>query len=359
MMNSTTEKRAIAKARLDEIVTHGRKQAASVIAQIMQTRPQDELVPAKRAVFEVDGAGVARLTTPVGKETLTDHSFGQLTDRLSPRLRAYAGTLIEGGSDWRYGLAQSIVNEHLLHSDDRMLVRHVGGQVRGVMSDTYKRIDSRPLLDAYLGALESVGAIAVSGFSTETRNSVRAILPRVIEPIAGEAMVLGLHWGNSDFGAGAYQMSAFAIRLVCLNGMVGETQMKKVHLGARLSEGMLELSDATLDLDHRTLSSATTDVVRALLSPSAVDERVSKVQAAAAQETTFEAAWSRVGKALTKSEKERAKNAYEGPDVLNLPEGPTLWRFSNALSFMANEKGVSPDRKLELQHLAGAVVGGF
>jgi len=361
MLNADiSSKQEIARERLSRIVNDGQRQAAGVVASIMHVQPKDELVRTAESNFlRVERRN--QLVTPIGNDVMSDHSFGQLCDRLSPRLRAYAGVLQDGSADrpWQAELLQTAINEHMSHSQDRMLVRHVDGQVRGVLSDTYKRIDSRPLLDAFIGAASSVGAIMVSGFATETRNSVRAILPRVIEPIPGEAMVLGIHWGNSDYGSGAYALSAFAIRLVCLNGMVGDTQLKKVHLGSRLAEGTLDLSNETLDLDHRTLGSATTDVVRALLSADAVEQRVAAVRAAAAKETTFEAAWTRVGKALTKGDKNSVQAAYEGPDTLNLPEGQNMWRFSNALSFVANTTGISPDKKLELQALAGQAVAGF
>jgi hypothetical protein len=53
---------------------------------------------------------------------------------------------------------------------------------------------------------------------------------------------------------------------------------------------------------------------------------------------------------------EPAASAFDGPDVVNLPAGNTLWRASNAISWIANAESVAAERRLELQELAGQLL---
>jgi hypothetical protein len=184
---------------------------------------------------------------------------------------------------------------------------------------------------------------------------VRAIIPQIYEPIPNEAIVFGLAWTNSDFGARRYEISAFVLRLVCLNGMVGASQIRQVHLGGRLDENM-ELSQRTYDLDTKTMVSATGDVVRAALNPRSIETQLDKIREVASVETDMRSQWAAIGKALTKSENEKVREAFDGPDTINLPAGKNQWRLGNALSWVANTEGLNPARKLEMQSLAVKVV---
>ena len=55
-------------------------------------------------------------------------------------------------------------------------------------------------------------------------------------------------------------------------------------------------------------------------------------------------------KTLNKGEAEAAFNAYNSPDVYNLPAGNTAWRLSNAISWIAGQTE-EPERKLDLMRL--------
>ena len=63
-----------------------------------------------------------------------------------------------------------------------------------------------------------------------------------------------------------------------------------------------------------------------------------------------------LGKALGKADSEKAADLFEGNDVVNLPPGNTVWRLSNAVSWLAQGKNLSTDRKLELERVAGELI---
>jgi hypothetical protein len=59
----------------------------------------------------------------------------------------------------------------------RLLLRSVQDEVRGVLSDMYRRLDSRPILDAFAGACREIGVVPVEGVGGDLRFCLRAVLP--------------------------------------------------------------------------------------------------------------------------------------------------------------------------------------
>lgn len=350
-------KTSAARERLQAIVDRGLAQTGPLIQRIMTEVPQDRVSPAKRFQFKVDENGAVELET--GDKAPLDlhpHAFGQVLERAGIPA-PYAAKLAVAGEDntWRRGLLEHALREHYGNDGARYLVRTVGSQVRGVLSDRFRRLDSRPLLDAFVGACGELGAVPYQGVASDVRSSVRAIVPQVLEPVPGEAMVLGLAWNNSDYGAGVYGISAFVLRLVCLNGLVGESALRQVHLGRKLSEDFT-FSNETLELDTKTMVSATRDIVRGHLSPASIEKRLDAVKQAHATETSFAGAWQKAGKGLSKVDQKAVQDAFESEDTVMLPEGKTVWRFSNALSWVAGQTN-NPDRKIDLQRAAGVAIG--
>ncbi|MFZ5896439.1 MAG: hypothetical protein ACOY0T_35625 [Myxococcota bacterium] len=344
----------IARDRLEQIVSTGIQKAGPVIARVLSQTPEDALCRGSALDFYVRETGAVELVRPDGVFATHRYALGQIVEKTG-MTRGYADKLAVDGEDnaWRRELLAHSLREHFSHSPDRFLVRSLNGEIRGFLSDSFRRLDSRPLLDAFIKACQEVGAVPFEGVASDLRVSVRAILPTVYEPVPGEAMVFGLAWNNSDFGAGLYGISVFVLRLICLNGAVGESALKQRHLGGRLADN-LELSQRTYDLDTATMASATRDLVRKLLAPRTIEVQCSLVRDAHDRETDWNRAFRSI-RSLSKTEETKVREAFEGEDVVMLPAGKTVWRLSNALSWVANTTS-DAERKLELQQAAGAVL---
>ena len=355
---------SLARAKLESVVAAGMRRAGPVIDRVLSEVPTDAIVRGSALRFNVAGSGDVSVTRGQGRLGLHRNALGQIADRAGIPLLYLESLAVEDAIDrsepvprivadntWRRNLAQHALNEHFSHDSGRYLVRSVNGQARGFLSDRFRRLDSRPLLEAFVTGCKGIGAVPYEGLASDVRAYVRAIVPHVYEPVPGEAMVLGLEWSNSDYGKGTYSISAFVLRLICLNGMTGASRTRNVHLGGRLDE-RIEFSEATYRKDTETMVSATRDVVRGALGPKAIETQMDAVRRAHSQETNWASAFRRVSKALTKAEAESVRSAFEGPDVINLPAGRTQWRFSNALSWVANATE-DAERKAELQGLAG------
>ena len=356
---------------LQKAVEAGTKKAGPVITRVLSTMPDDALPKANKFVFNVEHSGdveVGRLVMgwhDGGTRTHQDgqhvgmprpvhkNALGQLVS-LIPGLRLdYIRDLVSSGVPWQEQLALKILSEHFGHNAANYLVRTVGGEHRGVLSSSYRRLDSRPLLDAFVGACNQVGAVPYDGVASDVRVAVRAIVPQVFN-VNGDVFCLGLAWQNSDFGAGAYGISGFILRLLCDNGAMTENVLRQIHLGRKLDDAEI-FSRETYELDTKTMVSATGDIVKALMAPNALDKRVEVIKAAAEREVEFAQAVRPVREQLTKGEFEKAKEAFEGRDDWNLPAGKSQWRASNALSWIAQDAG-DQDRTLELQMMAGKLI---
>lgn len=342
-----------AKEKLERLVARGIANTAPVVERIMSQVPSDSLVRGDALDFTVNAAGVA-MSAGEQEWHLHDNAVGQLCGRIGLPV-AYARSLAgDEAKEWQLALLRHNLREHTHNSEQRYLVRAVRQQARAVLSDRFRRLDSRPLLDAFIGALTEVGAVPHEGLGTELSASVRAIIPKVHEPVPGEYMVFGLDWVNSDFGARAYSISFYCLRLRCLNSWVGGSQLKQVHLGGRLPEH-IEFSDTTYDHDQKTMTEATKDVVRGALGAKSINAQLDLVRRAHETEVDWASAWRRVSRELTKAEQQSIKEAFDGPDVVNLPPGKTNWRLSNSVSWLAHSVE-DQERRQELQRLAGALV---
>jgi len=371
-LRGNPEAARIGEELMGKAIEAGTRKAGPVISRVLSTMPNDALPAANKLVFNVEHRGdveVGKLVmgwqngehahrayadghSPDVFRPIHNNALSQLVG-LIPGLRLdYVRDLIASGVPWQEQLALEILHQHFGHNDAKYLVRTVGGEHRGVLSSSYRRLDSRPLLDSFVGACNAIGAVPYDGVASDVRVAVRAIVPKVFN-VNGDVFCLGLAWQNSDFGAGAYGISGFILRLLCDNGAMTENVLRQIHLGRKLDDAEI-FSSETYELDTKTMVSATTDIVRALLSPGALDKRVEVIKAASEREVEFAQAVRPVREQLTKGEFEKAKEAFEGRDEWNLPPGKSQWRASNALSWIAQDG--DDDRKLELQMMAGKLI---
>lgn len=363
---AVSESAAKFQQKLEGMIHSSVARVERVVEQVHNDQPTDMIGLGKKLTFgtEPDASvanaskGIRNLIINVpgnGALAIHDHALGQIADRVKIRnLRTVVNELDDRG-DWGRELIAHNLNTLYSHlNGDRFLLRSVRHELRGFMSDSYRRLDSRPLLDAFIGAIAKVGARPYDGFALQTKINVRAILPMVFEPFPGEIMAFGAQLGDSDYGDGTLFVSGFCLRMWCTNLATTEDVLKQVHLGRKLSD-TVEFSRKTVELDTRAMASAVNDVVGHVLAPGAVNNYIDLVKKANddKMEPIAIHAWAK--KNLNKTEADLATNKFTSPDVEMLPAGQTKWRWSNALSWLANETK-DEHRKLELQEFAGSIL---
>jgi hypothetical protein len=237
---------------------------------------------------------------------------------------------------------------------NRYLLRSLGPELRGFLSDRYRRLDSRPIIEAFATAVQRKGALAYDGYVTDTKVAIQAIMPEVYEPIPGELVAYGLSLENSDFGNGALSVRAYLLRIWCTNLAITQEEMRQVHLGKRLDDSVL-YSRRTYELDARATVSALKDVIEGQLDAESLKRRMEAVRHANEQAVDPRSAKETFRKLLQKGESEAAAQAFDSTDTYNLPAGNTNWRLSNAISWIAGQTK-DAERKLDLMKIAGDVL---
>jgi hypothetical protein len=348
------------KAReiLEGKIEAGRKSAMDLFERVHRDAPRDTIAKGKSLSFANKGTSdKVEIFYGDNRSFIHQHALSQLATRAGVP-STYLAELAGSSEIWKRDLAAEVLNQHYGKGtpDQRYLLRAVDGQVRGFLSDRYRRLDSRPLVTAFAEECRKVGAVPVDGTCSDTRVALKALLPRIYEPVPGEVLAFGIEWANSDFGNGKHAVRAFMMRVWCLNGATMENALNQVHLGRQLSDD-IELSARTYELDTRTSISALKDVVAGTLSPRKVEQLCEGIKKAHAEKVDWKNVNGGLAKKLLKGELQAAKAAFDSPDVYNLPAGNSMWRVSNAISWIAGSTE-DADRKLELQRLAGELVDG-
>ena len=291
--------------------------------------------------------------------SLHDNAVGQLATKMGIPTRYLKD--LASGKEWQRGLASQILNQHCENTErSRMLVRCVGNEVRGVLSDSYRRLNSLDILMAFVKEATEKGAVVADALYTDTKMFVETLLPMPIEipTVKNGTVVLfaGARFSTSDFGDGALDMRAFLLNGACLNGMVRESMMRQIHLGAKLPDS-LALSEETYRLDTATSVSAVRDLTRGLYSKENIMAKAIEIQKAADIDVDFQKEITRLvkGGSMLKSEGEEVEKILmrNNPDD-GVTGGSSLWKLTQAITAHARE--VEPLRARELQEISGALI---
>lgn len=346
--------------RMSEYIETSRGAAVSTLEKIMTVVPSDRVIPAPALAFQIDD-GRLTYTAPTGKaghstETLHRNALTQLAGRLEIPV-GYVDHLVAAhadGNPWGLQFLAETFQKHVDNSTDRYLVRSIGTEARAFLSDKFRRIDCRPGALQLIEAAKAAGFIISHGTFTDTRSAIKFIYPKAIEVLPSEWMIFGFEWSNSDFGRGASDLKMFFFRLLCWNGATGESVVRQIHIGKRLSDDISYAQD-TLDADAVASGLALRDAATDAMSERRRVRMIEGIRAAHGTKIDPKNRAESLKKVLSKAEAEQVVQAFNSPDVENMPAGNTLWRWSNAISWVGGQVQ-DADRKLDFERLAGEVI---
>jgi len=316
----------------------------------------------KRINFQPNNFGGigSTFTMPYGFEDFTIHENAarQAAAKLGIPSAYLLGLL--HGEEWQRTLGYQIMNTHNGWTDrNRILVRAVGQEVRAFLSDQYRRLDSQMIFGVHIDAVYEKKARLSDGYMSDTRVLIESLLPSPIEIVTEKNGIIFIAFGtrliSSDYGHGALDLRSFIMQGVCLNGMVRESILREVHLGAKLPDN-LALSQETYTLDSKTTASAIRDITRNLYSSEVITDRMLEIKAST--ELTVDANQMLTSlKGLNKLMKGEADDIGKILMRNNPEDGVagemTLWKITQGISAYANSEGIDQERRIELQEIAG------
>ncbi|MGA9471740.1 MAG: hypothetical protein WBV36_04710 [Terriglobales bacterium] len=337
--------------KLNRLIEDGRQNAGQVIEHVMSHQPADYIVKANALQFSGNGG----LKVALNNAEFGVHRFalGQIAEGANLPVK-FLDSLT--ATDWGRALIAHNLSEIFQHRDaKRHLVRTLNGEVRGFLSDSYRRLDSRPIIEAFVTGVQRLGALPYKGIVSDTKVAIQAILPEVFDAaIPGEVIAFVLSLENSDFGNGALSLRVGALRIWCDNLAIFTEDMRQIHLGRRLDENVV-FSQRTYELDTRTTVSALEDIINVQLNREGLKRRMELLSVTAKKAVDPQAAMKLLKDALGVGQAQQVIDAYKSADVEMLPAGNDVWRLSNAISWIGRQEK-DGEKRLELMKLAGRVL---
>jgi len=159
-------------------------------------------------------------------------------------------------------------------------------QAKPELSDSYRPYDHALYLSAAFPVLREFPNIEVKSYAlTEARFYLQAVFPTLTAEIRpGETVAKGVTFRNSEIGRGYYDILDMVWEYICSNGMIGESILRKRHVGSKLDidgEDVSVYADETIEADITALSLKIRDTLTAALSEAAFDQQLSVLKEAA------------------------------------------------------------------------------
>ena len=225
--------------------------------------------------MEMQANGDIELNFPLSTDiryrdfAMTDHSHGQVADRLKIPQKYYKRMLEESPA-----LLAENVNHWFGVQPEKRMIRTLDGRARAFLSERYRPIDNYDIAERILPVLHEKGVKIQSCELTEKRMYIIAIHENIqAEVKQGDVIQAGVIISNSEVGSGAAFVSSYLWRLVCSNGMKRQEVIRSIHLGGRHEEGQYFKHD-TMDKRAQALALEMRDSVDNLLSEDGLHERI-------------------------------------------------------------------------------------
>ena len=313
----------------------------------------------RRPIISFSADAYVRMSMPEGNFNLHGNAISQISEKMGVPAK-YLRELAMG-DEWQKQLCATILNEHSGWTQrTRVLVRAVGMEVRGVLSDSYRRLNSVEIITAFIQEASVQGAVMSDAYMNDTKVWCETILPTPIEISTRKngmvTIFAGARFSTSDYGNGSVDMRSFLLNGACLNGMVRESVMRQVHLGSRLPDS-IALSQKTYELDTKTTVSAIKDLTKGLYSRETIMDKAIEIQGASEIDVDFDKELKSLVQrgALLKNEGREVEKLLmnNNPDD-GVTGGATLWKLTQGITAFAREQ--EPERSRELHEISGQLM---
>lgn len=246
-------------------------------------------------------------------------------------------------------------------AETRMIRTH-REQVRAVLSSSYRRLDSFDMCQSVLPVLADKGMEVVSSELTDTRLYLKALSPRITAEVKkGDAVQYGLVISNSDVGSGSVRVEPLIFRLVCANGLIANTTVRKFHVGKNMAgDDITELlAPETLNITDQAFWMQVRDVVLASMRPENFERQIERLRQAAGQPIknfdipeVVELAMKSVGVSGEGVKNNIISYLANGADGA----GMNKWGLANGFTYAAQDNEVNYDQSIELERAGSKII---
>lgn len=328
---------------------HGRFNKTDVLASTRQLAVELPTVGEKGLQLSV-----VRDNAPNLRYDINNHAHEQIAGKLKIPKMFYDRLR----TDHPDTLADTITTLFDREPENRM-IRTLDGTARAYLSDKFRiDMDNWDVANAALPILQAVPEMNIVSMSvTDTRMYIKALFPRLSGSVGlNDPVQAGIVISNSEVGKGSLRVEPLIYRLVCLNGMISGTMLKKFHVGARhgmSDEAFAILSQEARDKSAEAMRVIIRDVVKAATDAADFAQRVSALEAATLNKIEGD-----VPKAVEVLGNRLNLNQSEQSSVLrHLIEGGDLSQYGVANAVTRTASDLSDyDRVTELERFGGNVI---
>jgi hypothetical protein len=318
-----TEVRNTPLHQLGELLKTQHVRKIDVVAPADRIRMEDGLLVIEDVEPLIEGDGVTQVDGVYNPTEVFDEG---ISSKLAIPL-AYLRRIHEHRTD----LYDLNVNGWLYGADGgdpdprSFLIRLFRGDVdgqgigRAFLSSGFKVIDNLDVLMATIQGINDAGvAVDVAGCDlTDRRMGIRVVCKEIgvvarrlmagyRSPYSGKTgedmpmLFSGFIVGNSETGNGAFTITPRAVFQACDNGLtVKADQMREVHLGGKMDDGVIQWSEETQTKAVELVASKTKDAVRTFLSEEYLTKLLAKLEDKAEHEVPVKDVIQVVGKKLS------------------------------------------------------------
>lgn len=313
----------------------------------------DYVVQTRALTFE----GNKLVIPEVGELTIRENAHGQIANRLKIP-KAYYDRMRQEAPE----LLSQNVNHWFQRADERRMVRTLDGDARAFLSDRYRVLDNFEMMSAVLPVLQENRVDIVSTQVTEQHMYIKVLFPDVQTEVKGspqknDVVQAGIVISNSEVGSGSLRVEPLIYRLVCTNGMIANTSMKKYHVGRGQGTSFEDvqelLRDETRMLTDKAFWMQVQDVVR-----SSINRDIFLAQVERLSEATEKKLEGDPVKAVELVRKQFGFTQEQGSDIMrHLIEGGDLsqWGVANAVTRTANDQE-DYEAATHLERMGGRII---
>ena len=332
-------------------------QLANELTRINETK-KDLIVPVskmemdKEAQIKIDG---------IDSLPLNNWAHGQLSSYTDIPKQYYDRIKSENPSL----LADNVNHSLSKTTQDKRLVRVLDGNVRALLSNRYRVLDSYDLAETVLPIMLNKSMNVLSSEITEKNLYIRAVMPKLETEIKkGDIVQYGIQISSSDVGAGSLRVEPLIYRLICTNGLITSQALRKYHIGKASGDfdDVREiLSDKAKELTDAAFWQSVYDVVLNSLNPEIFEQQVNLLRQASEQKITnynLEQVIDVTCKHLNYSATKDIKNNLLA-QLANGNEGAglTKWGLANSFTALASHnESIGFDDSVELERIGGKII---
>lgn len=261
-----------------------------------------------------------------------------------------------------HGLRQQVAAGRRAGKPEGRMLRTLDGTVRGLLSPRYRILDGHDMLEAVFPTMQENKLEIVSSEITDRRLYIKALSPSLKSEVKkGDVVQYGLTISTSDVGAGSVRVEPMIYRLVCLNGMITSTAIRKFHVGKNLAEEEIQelLSDRTKALSDEAFWAQVRDVVIGSLRKENFETQVDRLRVAANEEIKnfdFPRVVELTMRATGIAGEGKKNSIIAALASGNEGAGLTRWGLVNSFTRAAQAEDLSYEESIEMERAGGAIL---